>query len=439
MILQLIYRPTGEPVPVRLPLSKSMAIRVMAANAVSRRQGAGETRIPEMSECEDALHFRSALRSVEEGKRMINIGEGGTPLRFFIALMASMEGVDVTVTCGRSLMRRPLKPLLDALAAAGADIRCERHEGYPPLRILGRQLGPERLTIDPSVSSQFISALMLAAPLWRDGLRLGFGEGKPVSTPYIAMTAEVLERFGADVVMKAGEISVAPGQLTPPEEFPVETDWSAASYFYELALLLPGKDIPVKWLSPAADSLQGDAACQSIFSLLGVQTLRGEGGEAVLRCDEETLKVFREMERPLELDLNSTPDLVPAITVGLCFAGVKFRLTGIDHLRHKESNRLQALANELEKVGYQVSVTGDGLSWLGARTPVGENETIATYSDHRIAMAFAPAAVKLPYLAIEDPEVVGKSFPDFWKVLEGLGFEIKRFGGAGGARRHRKA
>ena len=396
MILQLIYRPQGEVHPVELPLSKSIAIRVVAANAVSRRQGNGEAEVPEMAECKDALDFRRAIGKVEEGMKIVHISEGGTPLRFLVALIASMEGRDVTLTCGRSLMRRPLKPLLDALVGAGAEIRCLRREGYPPLRIQGRRLSPDGIGIDPSVSSQFVSAMMLAAPLWSKVLELRFKDSRPVSAPYIAMTAAVLERFGVRVEIRCDGVIVAAGELTPPAEFEVETDWSAVSYFYELALLLPGVDIPLCRLSAPEGSLQGDAACAGIFGLLGVETRRNADGSACLHCDRERLSVFRDMETPLELDLNPTPDLVPAIAVGLCFAGVRYCLTGIGHLRHKVSNRLQAIANELEKVGYRVDVGEGSLSWGGDRTPVGENEMIYTYSDHRIAMAFAPAAVKLP-------------------------------------------
>ena len=253
------------------------------------------------------------------------------------------------------------------------------------------------------------------------------------------MTAAVLEKFGIRAGIRDDGVSVDAGELTPPDRIDIETDWSAASYFYELALLLPGVDIPLRRLSAAEGLLQGDSACAGIFGLLGVETLRNEDGSACLNCDGEKLRLFREMEGPLQLDLNATPDLVPAIAVGLCFAGVRYSLTGIGHLRHKESNRLQAIANELERVGYRVDVGEGSLSWRGDRTPVGENETIYTYSDHRIAMAFAPAAVKVPYLSIEDPGVVDKSFPGFWDALEGLGFRLKRFGGdASGRRRYKR-
>lgn len=436
MVLQLIYRPEGAPVPVHLPLSKSIALRVLTLNAVSRRLGAGEAEIPAFPDAEDVEGMLRALRRYDlltdctdpAATHSVHIGEGGAPLRFFTALAASTPGLDITVATGRSLMRRPLKVLLDALRQAGADIRCQRHADYPPLRIVGRQLSPGEIVMNPGVSSQYISALMMAAPLWGDGLQLSFGGERPVSAPYIAMTAALMRRFGADLQVGESEICVAPGRIKAPAEIEIETDWSAASYFYELALLLPGTDIPLHRLTPAADSLQGDSRCREIFSLLGVDTINHPDGSATLRCNPEKVELFRTMEEPLQLDMNATPDLVPALAVGFCLAGIRFTFSGVAHLRHKETNRMQALANELEKIGYGLQIEEDRMSWLGRRTPAGDNESIATYGDHRMAMAFAPAAVRLPYLVIEDPEVVGKSYPGYWHALEGLGFRLERPG-----------
>lgn len=433
--------------PVALPLSKSIALRVLTLNAVSRATGGCTARVPELPDADDVKGMLRALglydeqlgvRGADVTGRMVNIGEGGAPLRFFTALAASTPGTDISLSTSRGLMRRPLKPLLDALASAGADIRSLRRRGYPPLRICGRKLDSDPLKLDPSMSSQFVSALMMVAPLWQSGLCLSFGGHTPVSAPYIAMTAEIMRRFGAEVSVTGNGVEVGSAPLSAPAEFPVEADWSAASYFYELSLLLPGTDIPVKRLTPAEGSLQGDARCAAIFGLLGTETIYNTDGSATLRCDTEKLNVFRSLGQPLELDLNDAPDLVPALAVGFCLAGVRFRFTGIGHLRHKESNRMTALANELSRIGYALDLSDDTMSWTGRRTPGGENETIETYADHRMAMAFAPAAAVLPYVAIDSPGVVGKSFPGYWEALEGLGFELKRFGGAHAMRRHDK-
>lgn len=446
MVIQLIYRqrPNAEIKPVELPLSKSIALRVLALNAVSCRCGGGEAYVPKLPDASDVAGMLRGIRlyDYESGntaqeisdrgytRNVVNIGEGGATLRFFTAFVASTPGVDITVTTHSSLMRRPFKPLLDVLRTAGADLHCLRHEGYPPLRIIGRKLSPGPLALDPSVSSQFVSALMMASPLWGNGLDLTFKGCVPVSAPYIRMTAEIMRRFGAEVEASDNGIRVKSGRLTAPAEFPVETDWSAASYFYELALLSPGREVPLRRLTPSAGSLQGDARCESIFGLLGIDTVYQSDGSAILRCNPEKLDVFRSIDTPLELDLNATPDLVPALAVGFCLAGIKFRFTGIGHLRHKETNRMTALANELERIGYRLVISDDSMAWEGDRTPSGENETIETYNDHRMAMAFAPAAVVLPYVSIDSPDVVEKSFPGYWEALKGLGFEISLFGGS---------
>ncbi len=439
MVIQLQYRAEAEVTPAELPLSKSIALRVLTLNSVAEALGLSPAGIPALPDAEDVEGMQRAreayaaqLALLSGGAEvadphMVHIGEGGAPLRFFTALAASTPGIDLSISTGRSLMRRPLMLLLEALREAGAEIHCERKEGYPPLRILGRRLAPESLGLNPGVSSQFVSALMMASPLWQHGLHLHFDGAAPVSAPYIAMTAEIMRRFGAEVEWDEREVRVAPGKLQPPAEYCVETDWSAASYFYELAILLPGHDIPLARLTPPDGSLQGDARCAEIFSLLGVTTTLKPDGSAVLRCDPRLLDLFRDSLHPLELDMNATPDLVPALAVGFCLAGIRFRFSGVGHLKHKETDRMLALSTELSKLGYMLDTTPDTMAWLGARCPAGDNESIATYSDHRMAMAFAPAAAKLPYIAIEDPGVVGKSFPGYWRALEGLGFEIRTF------------
>ncbi len=431
-LIQLKYDPAATKSPAILPLSKSIALRVLTLNEVSARLGNGRASIPQLPDAEDVEGMMRAIThyaqadSESAARNTVNIGEGGAPFRFFTALAASTPGLDMTVATSRSLMRRPLAILLDALRLAGADIRCERREGYPPLRIVGRRLNPGVLGLNPSVSSQFISALMMASPLWESGLALDFDTSKAVSLPYLAMTRKIMERFGCEVTITADQIRVAAGRCVAPDEFEIETDWSAASYFYELALLTPGTPIPLQRLTPADESLQGDAMCASIFSLLGVATKRDADGRVWLECDPECLRVFRESDQPLELDLNGQPDLVPALAVGCVLAGVRFIFRGVGHLRHKETNRMLALCTELEKLGYSLTPGEDTLAWEGRRCPAADNESISTYSDHRMAMAFAPAAARLPWITIEHPEVVGKSFPRYWENLERLGFVVMR-------------
>lgn len=433
MIIQLRYNPRNDARPVRLPLSKSIALRVMTLNALSRRLGGGEAMIPQLPDAGDVAGMERALRCYADGGGEVYIGEGGAPLRFFTALAASTPGIDVKVTASEALMRRPLKPLLDALHDAGASVRCSGRTGYPPLRIKGRKLDPAHVAITPAVSSQFVSALMMASPLWERGLNLEFTGGKPVSAPYILMTARIMSRFGISTGIGQQSVTVEPVPVRAPRRFDIETDWSAASYFYELALLLPGTPVPLERLTPPDDSLQGDSRCADIFGRLGVTTTLHPDGSATLLCDPGRLDAFLAQEEPMELDMGDTPDLVPALAVALCMAGVRFRFTGIAHLHHKESDRIHALAVELGRIGFGIEAGADFMAWEGARTPTGEDETISSYSDHRMAMAFAPAAARLPYLCIADPEVVEKSYPAYWEALRALGFEITAFGATSGS------
>ena len=418
----------------KLPLSKSIALRALILNEVSRLLGNGCACIPELPDAEDIEGLQRGLEAFRRmtegasGSHCVHIGEGGAPLRFFTALAASTPGVDITVSAGKSLRRRPLALLLDALRGAGADIRCLRREGYPPLHIIGTTPDPGPISINPGVSSQFVSALMMVAPLWADGLRLGF-EGSPaVSAPYLHMTGEVMRAFGGTMRMANDGITVEGGKCHAPARFEIESDWSAASYLYEIALLLPGRAIYIDRLTPPQDSLQGDARCAGIFHIAGVDTEWHPDGSATLRCDASVRDRAASSQAPLELDMGGTPDLVPALAVGFCLAGIRFRLTGVSHLRYKESDRLQSLACELEKIGFMADAGTDTLSWTGRRCPTGENETIDTWRDHRIAMAFAPAAIRLPYVAVDDTRVTAKSWPAYWETLEGLGFRLRRFG-----------
>lgn len=415
--------------PAELPLSKSIALRVLTLNAVSKRLGHGKADIRRLPDAGDVAGMLRALRLYDEAgltsRHIVNIGEGGAPFRFFTALAASTPGLDMTVAAGRPLMRRPHAILLEALRAAGADVRGLRSPDRPPLHIRGRRLSPAVVEMDPGVSSQYVSALMMAAPLWEYGLTMPFHSEGAVSLPYLEMTARIMERFGAGCRIAGGTIRVEPGKCAAPERYDIETDWSAASYFYELALLTPGAEVPLASLTPPGESLQGDAACAGIFARLGVATNMAPDGSAILRCDPERLNAVTASGETYGLDLGGTPDLAPALAVAFCLAGVRFRFSGVAHLRHKETDRMAALCAELAKLGYVLEPGAETLEWSGCRTAPQRDLTIATYSDHRMAMAFAPAAVRFPDgISIESPEVVGKSYPRYWENLEGLGFEL---------------
>lgn len=452
---------------VTLPISKSIALRSLMLATVKRLREGDPSPLPPLPEnaCADIRDLYEALMEIlrvcrlsasrqdtsREGSycsssspgdaycsvpahTVIHMGDGAAPFRFLTALAASVPGIDVEIYTSTSLARRPLSPLVDALRSIGADIRYLNREGYPPLHISGRRLDGGVVTVDGGVSSQFASALLLASPLWRVAadIRLAGGEEQCVSHPYLEMTRKMIHMSDTDM----------------------EPDWSAASYFYALALMRPGVDIRIQKLTPPAISLQGDAMCEQIFALLGVETLKCDPshGGATLRGNERQIALMRSMGM-FDTDLSDVPDLVPALAVGCCMAGIHFRFRGVDHLRHKESDRLAALHAEMEKIGFALRIetpdpyadsytdlredgthtdhTPSSLStalvWDGAILPRGESESIDTYRDHRIAMAFAMAASRLPYLSIEDPMVVNKSFPSFWHDLEDLGFSLRYF------------
>ena len=452
--IKLKYDSTrSDAVTVDLPSSKSMAARAIVIAALA---GVAPDKIGNLPDCTDTRELSAAVGSllnavpspasrIESGKSEhplpeirldLNLGLGGTSLRFFTALAASIPGMTILEDCAAPLKKRPLAPLCGALTEAGADISYQENAGYPPLLIKGNILKGGDLKIDGAISSQFISAIMMTAPYWRRPLRLTLTGDHPVSFPYIDMTAEMMKRAGASVTLSEREISVgtdkySTGKITA--EIPSrpgstilspDADWSAASYSYELALLLPDRSIHLERLTPPSESLQGDSECANIFNLFGVDSEFHPDGSATLTCDRATRESMAKISAttPIELDMSKTPDLVPAIAVGLCMAGIRFTITGVAHLRHKESDRLEAISNELAKIGFAVSAGTDTLSWNGDHTQAEEDAVIETYGDHRIAMAFGIAAADLPHLIISNPQVTEKSFPDFFRILSGIGF-----------------
>ncbi|MDE6717164.1 MAG: hypothetical protein K2J70_03135 [Muribaculaceae bacterium] len=447
---ELIYdRSLEGEIRVTLPTSKSMAARALIIGALA---GVRPSAISSLPVCTDTTELTAAvnalldaipspaLRLAEPDAPTVclnlDLGLGGTSLRFFTALAASVPRTEFELECAAPLKKRPLAPLCEALNTAGAEIQYLDTPGYPPLFIKGVNIPGGDRGISASISSQFVSAMILCAPYWKEGLRLSLTGDQPVSVPYIDMTIRMMRRAGAQVEVSEGHRIISVGKAAyDPASIPSlapEADWSAASYFYELALAVPERKILISSLTPPSESLQGDSGCAGIFSRVGIDTDFKADGSAILTCDRERLRQTVEASRvnPLEFDMSDTPDLVPALAVGLCLAGIRYSIRGIGHLRHKESDRIAAIQNELEKIGYGADSTENTLSWTGRRTPISESETIDTYHDHRIAMAFAVAASRLPYLSIRDPKVVEKSFPDYFGVLKEAGFGQMDFGTA---------
>lgn len=403
-----VYPPEGfVEAGINLPLSKSISNRALIINALTP----GAAPLTRVAQCDDTDVMRAALSSDSE---MINVGAAGTAMRFLTAYFASLPGREVTIDGSERMRQRPIGQLVEALREAGAEISYVEREGYPPLHIKGCRLKGGDVKIENSISSQYISALLMTGPTMRDGLTLKI-EGEMPSQPYVKMTMTMMERCGADVSVTPDGITVKAGQYRQPEENGIEEDWSAASYWYEIAALsagnvtLPGLTLP---------SLQGDAQCVEIFEKLGVVTERDEDGAI-------TLTPSPDLYSRLEIDMSSQPDLAQTVAVTSAVLGVPFRLTGLSTLKVKETDRLEALCKELDKLGFVVETERDDtLVWEGRRHPVYELPRIDTYKDHRMAMSFAPVAVFCPGMIINDVEVVGKSYPGYWEDLRRAGFSV---------------
>ncbi len=422
-ILQIRYDKGAPHLPVELPVSKSIRARDLILRAAAGAPPA-ETSFDGWADDNRILakSLSSLLKDSGEEPRFLSLdlGQGGTTLRFIIALIASMPGVEVEIKCHKALKRRPLAPLVDALRSLGASIDYLEGEGYPPLYIRGCKMKGGAVAVAGNVSSQFASALLMVAPLWSDGLNLKLDPAR-ISRPYIDMTLKMMARYGVEVKVDVDTLIVPPGKYVVGEPC-IEADWSAAGYFYEAALLAPDTDIVVRHLTPPAESLQGDAITESIFNFLGVTTTRNADGSATLRGDSTKIAALKKSQMPVELNLAETPDIVPALTAALAVAGIPFHLTGLRHLRFKESDRLTALSVELQKIGCAVEAGLDYIGGTGRLLPTDGSDTIDTYDDHRIAMALAVTAARRSDITIRNYDVVTKSFADFFAQLQKIGY-----------------
>ena len=388
-----IFAPDKIVMEVELPASKSISNRMLILNALC----GGE--LHNVARCDDTDAMRRALATdttASGAVATVNIGAAGTAMRFLTAYYATLEGSTVILDGTERMRHRPIALLVDALRRCGADVECAGEEGFPPLRITGRKLSASHIEIAGNVSSQYISALLMVAPLM--GCRTVTLTGEIISLPYITMTLTLMRLMGVDCVMNGNNISIPADAHYVPCDFTVENDWSAASYWLEMQSLLPESRITLKGLH--SESAQGDSAVAGIFSQMG--------GTA-----------------PIILDLKETPDLAQTIVVTACLLGRHFHITGLRTLRIKETDRIDALCTQLRRLGYIITAGDDfSLSWNGERCAPEPEPHISTFDDHRMAMAFAPAAVLFPGIVIDDVEVVSKSYPDFWRHLEAAGFTL---------------
>ncbi|MBA6154109.1 3-phosphoshikimate 1-carboxyvinyltransferase [Gelidibacter maritimus] len=383
-----------------------------------------EIKIENISNSDDSKVMQAALKSTSNH---IDISHAGTAMRFLTAFFATQEEREITITGSARMKERPIQVLVDALNTLGADISYLETEGCPPLKINGKLLSNNKVSLKANVSSQYISALLLIAPKLKNGLELTL-EGEITSVPYINMTLDLLNQIGVETHFENNKIKISPLESLSPDQTPltVESDWSSASYFYSIvALSAVGTEITLS--SYRQNSLQGDIVLSDIYTDFGVETKFDNNSITLLKKEEYQLK-------PIDCDLKNAPDIAQTIAVTCFGLGISCHLTGLHTLKIKETDRLVALKTELEKLGAKVSITENSLSLeahqlfgsasQGQRSQ-GLGEIIATYHDHRMAMAFAPLGLKIN-LRIEDAMVVSKSYPSFWEDLEKVGFKITK-------------
>lgn len=418
MVAQLSH-PTGElRGRIRLDGSKSISNRWLLLQALSD----APIELEGLSNSADTRVLQYALRQLKAGATTLDVGHAGTSFRFLTALLALQPGEQVLTGSAR-MKERPIAPLVEALRQLGARIEYMEQEGYPPLRIGESAMGSTAsVKLEAGLSSQFSSALLLIAPRLAQGLELEL-EGTMVSRPYIDLTLGLLRQAGIQAEwLDAQRIRVQPGVLRPGK-YPVEADWSAASYYYAMGSLASGLDLHLDGLQP--NSLQGDALLPELMEAFGVRTEFTDTGIRLSHQDKPLKPHF-------DFDFIHTPDLAQTLAVLCAAQGVNALLTGLDTLRYKETDRIEALQTELAKVGSFLSPLPQRFSkrqqkqffLLEGRAELpSEPLVVATYQDHRMAMAFAMLALKGP-VHIEHPEVVEKSYPRFWEDLESLGFVL---------------
>jgi 3-phosphoshikimate 1-carboxyvinyltransferase len=361
------------------------------------------------SNSDDSEVMQKALIGKEE---IVDIHHAGTAMRFLTAFFAVNEGREVVLTGSQRMTERPIKVLVEALEQLGAVISYEKEVGYPPIRIKGQKITASKVNIPANVSSQYISALMLVAPKLENGIEINL-IGEITSVPYIKMTLALLNDLDVKTSFEGNVIKVYPKATVDPKEMTVESDWSSASYFFSLVALSETASITLS--SYKETSLQGDSALVKIYKQMGVET-HFDGNKMTLA------KVPDFKFGDVDFELNNTPDIAQTIVVTCLGLGIGCHLTGLHTLKIKETDRLEALRIELTKLGANISVTNDSLTLVASST-INPNIKIATYNDHRMAMAFAPLALKVPII-IENAEVVSKSYPDFWEDLKNLGFNV---------------
>ncbi len=403
----LLSAPSHIKATIQLPASKSISNRALIIHALSK----GNDVLSNLSDCDDT---KVMVKALTEGGEVIDILAAGTAMRFLTAYLSSTPGTHI-ITGTERMQQRPIQILVNALRELGANIEYTRNEGFPPLRIEGAPLAGNEITLKGNVSSQYISALLMIGPILKNGLQLRL-TGEVVSRPYINLTLQLMKDFGASARWTSDQsISVEP-QPYRCVPFTVESDWSAASYWYQMAVLSSEADIELTGLF--RHSYQGDSRGAEVFARLGIETEYTEEG---IRLRKNGSCVKR-----LDEDFVDIPDLAQTFVVTCALLDVPFRFTGLQSLKIKETDRIEALKAEMKKLGYVLHDEDDSiLYWNGERIEPQACPVIKTYEDHRMAMAFAPAAIHYPTIQIDEPQVVSKSYPGYWDDLRKASFVIE--------------
>jgi len=401
---------------IKLPASKSISNRAMIIHALS-----GSNVLPEnLSDCDDT---EVIIQALQNNPYEINIKAAGTAMRFMTAFLATRNGEEHVITGTERMKHRPIGVLVDALRHLGADITYVGEEGFPPLCIKGGKLEGGLLEVPGNISSQYVSALLMIGPMLSNGLTLRL-KGDIISRPYIDLTLCMMREFGAIADWSDYETITVQAQRYKERSYYIESDWSAASYWYEMIALSKEADDEVRLEGLMDGSKQGDSGVRYIFSLLGVKTTFDTTEEGVPTT--VTLRHSGRCVPRLEYDFVNSPDLAQTFVVCCCMLGVRFHFRGLATLKIKETDRIEALKTEMHKLGFVLhDVNNSELYWDGERCEPQQDAAIDTYEDHRMALAFAPAVFRLDHLCINNPQVVSKSYPNYWEDLIKAGFEVK--------------
>ena len=380
----------------------------------------GKTLPENLSDCDDTNVIVNAIQNMPD---VIDIKAAGTAMRFLSAYLSVTEGTH-TITGTERMKHRPIGVLVDALRFLGAEITYLNEEGFPPLKITGRKHEGGYLEIPGSVSSQYISALLMIGPVLCNGLTLKLTD-EIISRPYIDLTLWMMKEFGAEADWSDIDTITVKPKPYKSREYSIESDWSAASYWYETLALSDNYEDEIKFAGLMDGSMQGDSIARYLFSLMGVKTIFDSTKQGIPTT--VTLKKLERHVPRLDYDFINSPDLAQTFVVSCALMDIPFKFTGLRTLKIKETDRIEALKTEMKKLGYIIKdENGDSLVWDGERCEPATDIAIDTYEDHRMALSFAPAAIKLPGIKINDPNVVTKSYPNFWNDMRNVGFIIDK-------------